>query len=166
MQEEVEDREIKKVIVDTNAFFIFYMKHIDIFYELEKLGYSVIIVPEVVFNELNHLKKKLKGREKIAANVGYSLAIMSQKSRKESESHQEWGWKTPDRGRYNYEVKIEKEKESDKDKTKNVDDVIVELAVKKNAAVLTGDRDLRKRLAKMKITTLYLREGNKLEENS
>ncbi|HUV79730.1 MAG TPA: PIN domain-containing protein, partial [Candidatus Bathyarchaeia archaeon] len=65
----------KEVIVDTNALLIPGEFGVDIFEELARLGYVHIIVPKMVLTELDRLRQRsgLKGKEKIAANVGYSL---------------------------------------------------------------------------------------------
>ncbi|MFV9678126.1 MAG: hypothetical protein ACNYVW_10830, partial [Methanosarcinales archaeon] len=67
----------KNVIVDTNALFIPREFGVDIFHELERLGYSHIIVPKAVLNELERLMQKpgLKGKAKLAAKIGYSLVL-------------------------------------------------------------------------------------------
>jgi len=61
--------------VDTNAFFIPEVFGVDIFSELERLGYTEILVPAEVLSELERLRRKrgLKGREKRALNVALAL---------------------------------------------------------------------------------------------
>ena len=63
--------ERRKVVVDTNAFFIPEVFGVDIFSELERLGYTEILVPAEVLSELERLRRKrgLKGREKRALNL-------------------------------------------------------------------------------------------------
>jgi len=65
----------RKVVVDTNAFFIPEVFGVDIFSELERLGYTEILVPAEVLSELERLRRKrgLKGREKRALNVALAL---------------------------------------------------------------------------------------------
>ena len=65
----------RKVVVDTNAFFIPEVFGVDIFSELERLGYTEILVPAEVLAELERLRRKrgLKGREKRALNVALAL---------------------------------------------------------------------------------------------
>ena len=64
-----------KVILDTNALMIPEQFGVDIFSELQRLGYVECIVPSQVLAELETLKiKGNKGLDKIAARVGLSLA--------------------------------------------------------------------------------------------
>jgi rRNA-processing protein FCF1 len=46
----------------------------------------------------------------------------------------------------------------------DTDALIVALAVRQNAAVLTNDEELRKTLSRAGIVTVYLRGGTRLEE--
>jgi hypothetical protein len=130
----------KEVIVDTNALLIPGEFGVDIFDELERLGYLRIIVPRVVLNELDRLRQRpgLKGKEKIAANVGYSLLQRYPRISIE-------------------EAEGEKEEE-------DTDEIITALALKRKAAVLTNDENLRRKLSQAGIATVYLRGGNRLEE--
>ena len=134
----------KSVIVDTNALLIPGEFGVDIFHELERLGYSHIIVPKAVLNELEVLMQKsgLKGKEKIAAKVGYSLVL----------KYASGG------GRYN--VTIEGEEE---DKGKEADELVAKLAAKLEAAVFTLDEDLKRELTHAGIPTVYLRGKSRLE---
>jgi rRNA-processing protein FCF1 len=138
----------KKVIVDTNALLIPGEFGVDIFYELEKLGYTRIIVPKVVLNELDGLRQRpgLKGKEKRAAKIGYSLVLKY--------VHAE-----PDR----FTVTINEE-EGGGERNIDTDEWIVELALKKKAAVLTNDELLMRKLSKAGIATVYLRGKSRLEE--
>ncbi len=63
-----------KVIIDTNGFMIPVQFNVDIFQELERLGYDECIVPSAVINELTNLIKKCKGNDRMAAKVGLSLS--------------------------------------------------------------------------------------------
>ncbi len=63
-----------KVIIDTNGFMIPVQFNVDIFGELERLGYDEWLVPTAVINELTGLVKKCKGNDKMAARVGISLS--------------------------------------------------------------------------------------------
>ena len=132
------------MIVDTNALLIPGEFGVDIFHELERLGYSHILVPKAVLNELEVLMQKsgLKGKEKIAAKVGYSLVL----------KYASGG------GRYN--VTIEDEEE---DKGKEADELVAKLAMKQKAAVFTLDEDLKRELTHVGIQTVYLRGKSRLE---
>jgi rRNA-processing protein FCF1 len=138
----------KELIVDTNALFIPGEFGIDIFEELERLGYRHIIVLRAVMNELDRLRRELKGKDKRAANVGYSLLLRHLHAPEQPEQ-------MPGR------CKVTINEESGE---RNTDELIAEIAVKRNAAVLTIDEPLRRKLTKAGITTVYLRGKNRLEE--
>jgi len=119
------------------------------------LGYEHVIVPRVVLNELDKLRQSpdLKGREKIAANIGYSLVIKYVQGR-EPET-------------YRCKVMINEEEEGGeggRERNIDTDEWIVKLALKKKAAVLTNDEPLMRKLSKKGIATVYLRGKNRLEE--
>ncbi|MDW7732649.1 MAG: DNA-binding protein [Methanolobus sp.] len=63
-----------KVIIDTNGLMIPVQFNVDIFEELKRLGYDRFIVPLSVIRELESLQKGLKGKDRTAAKVAYSLA--------------------------------------------------------------------------------------------
>lgn len=135
--------------MDTNALFIPGGFGIDIFEELERLGYRHIIVLKAVMNELDRLRRELKGKEKRAANIGYSL-LLRYLHAPEQEQMQ---------GRCKVTI-------NDADVGEmNTDELIVEVAVKKNAAVLTIDEPLKRKLTKAGIVTVYLRGKSRLEES-
>ncbi|MGD9911436.1 PIN domain-containing protein, partial [Methanothrix sp.] len=63
-----------KVLLDTNALMMPEQFGVDIFSELERLGYFDYIVPTAVVRELRAIAKLAeKGRDKRAANVALSL---------------------------------------------------------------------------------------------
>jgi rRNA-processing protein FCF1 len=103
--------------------------NVDIFTELQRLGYDEFIVPQAVVNELKMLAKRSKGMDKTAAKVALSLSER---------------------------CKIVEE-------TGVADDVIVRLAEDIGSAVLTNDIELKNRLYKKGIITVYLRQRNRLE---
>ncbi|RCV65696.1 hypothetical protein C5S53_02470 [Methanophagales archaeon] len=141
---------IKEVLVDTNALFIPGRFGVDIFEELERLGYRHIIVLKAVMNELDRLRLDLKGKDKRAANVGYSILLRYlQHNTPEQEQ-------IPGRCKVTLDV-------ADVGGM-NTDDLIVGVAVKKNAAVLTIDEPLKRKLTKAGIVTVYLRGKSRLEE--
>ena len=145
------DREGKRVIVDTNALLIPGEFGVDIFFELERLGYVRVIVPKIVLDELNGLRSRLKGKEKIAAEVAHSLVLK---------------YTSPQRhASLRCKVTIDEEVGGEGEEERSIDDMIAELALKKKAAVLTNDDGLRKKLSKMRITTVYLRGGTRLGES-
>ncbi|MBN1762744.1 MAG: DNA-binding protein [Methanomicrobia archaeon] len=150
----------KEVIVDTNALLIPGIFGIDIFEELERLGYLRVIVPKAVVNELNQLRQRsgLKGKERMAANVGYSLL---QNYTHTSEQEQECG---PIRCTVTIE-EFGEEKECGGGEVVGTDELIAALALKRKAAVLTNDEELRTKLTQAGIVTVYLRGRNRLEES-
>ena len=62
-----------KVIIDTNAFMIPVQFGVDIFKELNRLGFDEFLVPSGVVRELKTLKQLAKGKDKLAANAGFTL---------------------------------------------------------------------------------------------
>jgi rRNA-processing protein FCF1 len=142
----------KEVIVDTNALLIPGEFGVDIFGELEKLGYLHVIVPRMVLNELDQLRKRsgLKGKERMAAKVGYSLI------RKYTDTSEQE--RVPIRCTVSI-VEVEEEG------VKDTDEMIATLALKRKTAVLTNDEELRSKLSQAGIVTVYLRGRNRLEES-
>ena len=136
--------------MDTNALFIPGGFGVDIFEELERLGYRHIIVLKAVMNELDRLRWDLKGKDKRAANVGYSL-LLRYLHHKASEQEQMQG---------RCRVTLD---EADVGEM-NTDELIVDVALKRNAAVLTIDEPLKRKLTKAGIVTVYLRGKSRLEE--
>jgi hypothetical protein len=61
-----------KVIVDTNALMVPAQFRVDIFSELQRLGYDEILVPKAVVNELERLSK-VDSKTRIAASIALSL---------------------------------------------------------------------------------------------
>jgi rRNA-processing protein FCF1 len=144
----------KSVIVDTNALLIPGEFGVDIFAELERLGYTSIIVPREVLNELETLRGRanLKGKERRAAAVGY--ALLQDYVRDTKSSRERCGCTIL------LEAELEEEGESDTDTT------IILLAARRGAAVLTNDEVLRRRLTDAGIVTVYLRGRTRLEEHA
>jgi rRNA-processing protein FCF1 len=142
----------KEVIVDTNALLIPVELGVDIFGELERLGYLHIIVPRMVLNELDQITQRhgLKGKERMAAKVGYALI------RKYTDTSEQ------ERRSLRCTVSIEEFKEEG---VHDTDELIVALALKRKAAVLTNDAELRSKLSQSGIVTVYLRGRNRLEES-
>ncbi|MEA2075289.1 MAG: PIN domain-containing protein [Euryarchaeota archaeon] len=147
----------KEVIVDTNALLIPGEFGVDIFEELARRGYVHIIVPKKVLTELDRLRQRpgLKGKEKIAANVGYSLI---HKYTDTSEQEQE-------RMPTGCTISISIEEGEGEKGEEDTDEMIVALALKRKAAVLTNDEELRTKLSQAGIATVYLRGRNRLEES-
>lgn len=62
-----------KVILDTNALMIPPQFKVDIFEDLEKLGYSEAIVPTSVIRELEKIRDTGKSKEKTQATIAIRL---------------------------------------------------------------------------------------------
>ncbi len=62
-----------KVIIDTNGLMIPVQFGVDIFDELQRMGYNEFIVPSAVVDELNILIKRYRGEQKAASKVALSL---------------------------------------------------------------------------------------------
>ena len=143
----------KSVIVDTNALLIPGEFGVDIFAELERLGYTAIIVPRKVLDELEVLRGRanLKGKERRAAAVGYALL---QDYVRDTERTHKLSVCT---------ILLEAEQEEGGES--DTDTAIIRLAARRGAAVLTNDEVLRRRLTEAGIVTVYLRGRTKLEEH-
>ncbi len=63
-----------KVIIDTNALMIPIQFNVDIFDELQRLGFDEFVVPKAVLDELDTLVERSRGKDKMAAKVARSLA--------------------------------------------------------------------------------------------
>lgn len=63
-----------KVIIDTNALMIPIQFNVDIFDELQRLGFDEFVVPTAVLDELDSLVGRTRGKDKMAAKVARSLA--------------------------------------------------------------------------------------------
>jgi rRNA-processing protein FCF1 len=118
-----------KIIIDTNGFMVPIQFGVDIFEELNRLGFNEFCVPEVVIFEIERLIKREKGSDRTAAKVARSMM-----------------------GRCERIVA-----------TGSADDVILRLAKNMGAAVLTNDRELKRRLVDNRIQTVSLRQKNKLD---
>ncbi|HDS44708.1 MAG TPA: DNA-binding protein [Methanomicrobia archaeon] len=142
----------KSVIVDTNALLIPGEFGVDIFAELERLGYTAIIVPRLVLNELEALRARasLKGKERRAAAVGY--ALLQDYVRDTNRRREQSG------------CTVVLEPEVGAEGGSDTDTALIRLAARRGAAVLTNDELLRRRLTDAGIVTVYLRGRTILEE--
>jgi len=112
----------REVLLDTNALLLPHQSRIDIFAELERLGFGKPLVPKAVLRELGSIAATGSPRDRTAARVGMELAT----TRSEI---------LPGEGR--------------------VDDLLVRLGAERGAAVLTNDKELKKRLKKAGIALVY-----------
>ena len=128
--------------MDTNALLIPGTFGIDIYEELEDMGYLEIIIPESVIKELEALSKSEKGRTRKAAQIGYQL-VRQHLQLADSRSR----------------VFIERK---GRDTNRDTDSEIIMMAKMQDAAVLTNDAELRRRLRQEGIPTVFLRGKNRL----
>lgn len=118
----------RKVIIDTNGMMIPGQFGVDIFSELERLGFCQYLVTRASVRELEKIHEKGKGLDKNAAKIALSLL----------------------------------ERCTIIEKNGYADDIIMDIAVDTDAAVLTNDIELKKRLCSKGITNVYLREKTRL----
>jgi rRNA-processing protein FCF1 len=142
----------KSVIVDTNALLLPGEFGVDIFAELGRLGYVHALIPRAVLTELERLSVSpgATGRERRAAALGRSL--LEQVIRSTDHTHASFG------------LQVSIVAPAEEGEAGDTDALIVALAVRQKAAVLTNDEELRKTLARAGIVTVYLRGGTRLEE--
>ncbi len=76
-----------KVILDSNALMIPGQFGVDVFSELERLGYNQFLIPRPVIKELETLQAHAKGKDKTAASVALLLIPRCQivESKKEAD---------------------------------------------------------------------------------
>ena len=117
-----------KVIIDTNGLMIPGQFGIDIFSELEQLGFYSYIVPSASVKELERIIATGRGKDRSAAKIAISLL----------------------------------EKCTIIDKNGYADNIIIEMAISMDAAVLTNDAELKKRLCSKGVTNVYLRDRTRL----
>lgn len=117
-----------KVIIDTNGLMIPGQFGIDIFSELQQLGFFSYIVPGASVKELEKIVSTGRGKDRTAAKIALSLLDRCT---------------IIDRNGY-------------------ADDIIIDLAVGMDAAVLTNDTELKKRLCSKGVTNVYLRDRTRL----
>jgi rRNA-processing protein FCF1 len=118
-----------KIIIDTNGLMLPGQFGVDIFEELERLGFNEFLVPEAVVFEIEKLINREKGSDRIAAKL--AKAMLDRCKRIAALGH--------------------------------ADDVILRLAEEMDAAVLTNDIRLKRRLAEKGIQIVSLRQKNKLD---
>ncbi len=59
--------------IDTNTLLYIYLNKVDVFGLLEKNGFTQLLIPRMVLNELKKLQNELSGEEKIAASFALNL---------------------------------------------------------------------------------------------
>lgn len=144
------------MIVDTNALLLPGEFGVDIFAELERLGYVHALIPRAVVRELERLSVSpgATGRDRRAAVLGRSL--LEQMIHSSDQTRSSFGLQVS--------IAAADEGGGAGEAGGDTDALIVALAVEQKAAVLTSDEELRKTLARAGIVTVYLRGGTRLEE--
>ncbi len=118
----------RKVIIDTNGLMIPGQFGVDIFSELDRLGFDSYLVPSASVRELEKICVEAGGKDKAAAKI--ALSLLKRCTVIEKNGH--------------------------------ADDIILDLAADINAAVLTNDIELKKRLCSKGVTIVHLREKTHL----
>ncbi len=126
---------LKRVILDTNFLLLPASESLNITAELDRIleGNYELLVLSPCLNELNKLKGK--GR-KIALAVRLALELINKHAKV---------------------INIEKRE------NESVDDLIIRVAKELNAIVATCDRDLRRRLRREGVPTIFYRAYKKLD---
>ena len=126
-----------RVFLDTNFLMVPYQEGIDIFQEIRRLVpvFYELVTLSTVKKELEAIKQKGKGKDRIAANVG--LELLESK-----------------------EVRIIESKGE-----KRVDDELVEIAGinPESMIVCTNDLELKRQLRKLKVGLISMRSKNHLD---
>ena len=117
-----------KVIIDTNGLMIPGQFGIDIFSELEQLGFYSYIVPSASVKELERIVATGRGKDRSAAKIALSLL----------------------------------DRCTIINKNGYADDIIIDMAIGMDTAVLTNDTELKKRLCSKGVTNVYLRDRTRL----
>ncbi len=117
-----------KVIIDTNGLMIPGQFGIDIFSELEQLGFYSYIVPSASVKELEKIIATGRGKARSSAKIALSLL----------------------------------ERCTIIEKNGYADNIIIDMAISMDAAVLTNDAELKKRLCSKGVTNVYLRDRTRL----
>ena len=125
-------------LIDTNGFMIPVQFGVDIFSELNRLGFSHFLTASAVLRELARLSQTVSGSDKAAVRIALQLA---QKCRIV-------------------------DADSDLSETKSsayADDVLFNYAVENSIAVLTNDVQLRQRLTQKGIRVISMRQTKRLD---
>ena len=128
------DNSPMKVVMDTNGLFVPLRFGLDIFSMLKDIGYSEVLIPNAVMDEMKRLcsigprklKKQASQTLKYLNEKGFALIDVSCTGR-------------------------------------DVDGAILEFAREENISVFTGDRELKKRLKDSGVKVVQLRQKKRLE---
>jgi len=126
---------IKTILLDTNFLLIPFQFKVDIFTQIDKISafkYKISIVDKTL-DELNHIIKKQKGKNKDAAKIALKLLTVKK-------------------------IKVIKS-----DNNLKTDDVILDKALKNGFIVATQDKDLKRRLINQGCSVIVLKQKKILE---
>lgn len=130
----------REVLLDTNALLLPHQSRIDIFAELERLGFGRPLVPKAVLRELEFIAAAGSPRDRTAARIGMELATTRCEILPDEVGE--------DLRRSRKVLPGEGE----------VDDVLVKMAVERGFAVATNDKELKRRLKRVGTPLVYPRK--------
>ena len=128
------DNSLMKVVMDTNGLFVPLRFGLDIFSMLNDIGYSEVLIPDAVMDEMKRLSSI--GPRKLKKQASQTLKYLNEK-----------GFASVDVSSTG----------------RDVDGAILEFARKENISVCTGDRELKKRLKDSGVKVVQLRQKKRLE---
>jgi rRNA-processing protein FCF1 len=124
------------VLIDTNGFMVPVQFGVDIFSELQRLGFSKFLTIPAVISELEKLSKTVPGKDRIAARVALALSK---------------------------KCVLLKPPVYEKGVRKSADDIIIETADHYSVSVLTNDAALRQKLMKRGTLVISMRQMKRLD---
>jgi rRNA-processing protein FCF1 len=135
-------------LIDTNGFMIPVQFGVDIFSELNRLGFSRFLTASAVLFELTRLSQTVSGSDKAAVRIALQLAQKCQIIDADSDADKDLQSKT-----------------GKEPQTKNTyaDDVLFNYAVENSIAVLTNDVQLRQKLTQKGIPVISMRQTKRLD---
>jgi len=125
-------------LIDTNGFMIPVQFGVDIFSELNRLGFSRFLTASAVLRELTHLSQTVSGSDKAAVRIALQLAQKCQ-------------------------IIDDSNSNSTLQSSSYADDILFNYAVNNSIAVLTNDVQLRQRLTQKGIPVISMRQTKRLD---
>lgn len=148
----------REVLLDTNALLLPHQSKIDIFAELERLGFGRPLVPKGVLRELESVAATGNPRDRTAARIGMELAT----TRCEiipDEVGEDLRRTSPSGGAsVNAPGAFTRRSRKVLPGAGPVDDLLVKMAVERGLAVATNDKELKRRLKKVGVPLVYPRK--------
>ena len=127
-------------LIDTNGFMIPVQFGVDIFSELNRLGFSRFLTVSAVLHELKRLSQTVSGSDKAAVRIALQLAQKCRIVDADSGSNSLMPSSRP-----------------------YADDILFNYAVKNTVAVLTNDVRLRQKLTQKNVPVISMRQTNRLD---